>query len=66
MYLIRDLYIEYIKRRSPVAQGVKYLALSLQQLRLLLYFRLDPWQGNVYRLQVQPKKEKVSPHTLDC
>ena len=31
---------------SPLAQQVKDLALSLQQLRLLLWHRFNPWSRN--------------------
>ena len=40
---------------SLVAQWIKDPALSLQQLRLLLWLRFSPWPENFYILQVQPK-----------
>ena len=43
------------RRSSLVVQWVKDLALSLQQLRLLLWCGFDPWPGNFYMLQVWPK-----------
>ena len=39
-----------------MAQRVKELALSLQQLESLLWHGLNPWPGNFYMLQVLPKK----------
>ena len=39
-----------------MAQWVKDLALSLQQLRLLLWHRFDPWPRNFDVPQVWPKK----------
>ena len=41
-----------------MAQQVKDLVLSLQQLGLLLWYRFDPWPGNFHMPQVQPKKKK--------
>ena len=38
-----------------VAQQVKDLVLSLQQLGLLLWHESDPWPGNFHMLWVQPK-----------
>ena len=42
---------------SFVVQQIKDLALSLQQLRLLLWCGFDPWPGNFYMLQAWPKKK---------
>ena len=41
-----------------MAQWVRDPALSLQGLGLLLWYRFDPWPGNLYMLQVQPKTNK--------
>ena len=43
-------------RSSLVVQWVKDLALSLQQLGLLLWCRFDPWPGNYHMLWVWPEK----------
>ena len=43
---------------SLVAQWVKDLGLSPLWLWSLLWFRFDPWPGNVYVLWAQPKKKK--------
>ena len=43
-----------------VVQKVKNPTLSLQQLRLLLWYRFNPWPGNFHMLQVwAPPKKKV-------
>ena len=43
-----------------MAQWVKDLVLSLQQLRVLLWYGFIPWPGNMHLPCVQPKKkEKV-------
>ena len=42
-------------RSSLVAQWVKDLVLSLQQLGLLLWHRFDPWPRNFCMLWAQPK-----------
>lgn len=42
-------------RVSLVAQWVKALALSLQQLRVLLWRSFSPWPGNIYVPPVRPK-----------
>ena len=39
-----------------MAQRVEDVALLLLQLRLLLWFRFDPWSKNFHMLKVQPKK----------
>ena len=41
-----------------MVQWVQDLAFSLQQLEWLLWCRFDPWPGDFYMLQVQPKKKK--------
>ena len=41
--------------RSLVAQRLKDLALLLQWLQSLLWYRFDPWPGNFHMPQVQPK-----------
>ena len=41
-----------------MAQQIKDLALSLQQPWSLLWNRFNPWPGNFYTLQAQPKKKK--------
>ena len=41
----------------PVAQWVKDPALSLQQLKSLLWYRFSPWPGNFLMRQEQPKKQ---------
>ena len=43
---------------SLVAQWVKDLALSLQQLRLLLWCMFSPWPEKFHMLQTWPKKKK--------
>ena len=45
-------------RSSSVAQQVKDPALSLKQLRSLLWCRFDPWPGNLHMPQAQPKRKK--------
>lgn len=42
---------------SCVTQEVKHPTLPLQGLRLLLWYGLEPWQGNFHMLRVKPKKE---------
>ena len=39
-------------------QQVKDLVLSLQQLRLLLWLRFDPWPGNLHMPWAWPHKRK--------
>ena len=39
-------------------QGVKDPALSLQQLRFLLWHRFDPWPRNLHMPWAQSKREK--------
>ena len=41
-----------------MAQQVKDLTLSLQQLGLLLWHGFDPWPGNSHLLQVKQKIKK--------
>ena len=41
-----------------MAQYVKDLVLSLQQLGLLLWCGFDPWPRSFHRPQVQPEKKK--------
>ena len=41
-----------------MAQQVKDLVLSLQQLGLLLWYRFDPWPGNFHMPWLWPKKKK--------
>ena len=41
-----------------MAQWVKELVLSLQWLRLLLEYGLNPWPENFHMLQLWPKKKK--------
>ena len=41
-----------------MAQGVKDLALSLQQFGSLLWHGFDPWPGNFRMPQVLPKNKK--------
>ena len=41
-----------------MVQQVKDLALSLQQLRSLLWSRFDPWPRNFHMPWVQTKKKK--------
>ena len=43
---------------SLAAQQVKDLMLSLQELRSLLWLRIDPWPGNFCMLWVQPISPK--------
>ena len=51
--------IQGMKNRSSlVFPWVKDPALSLLWLGLLLWHTLDPWPGNFYKPQVQPKKKK--------
>ena len=45
-----------------MAQWVKDPALSLQQLRQLLWHRFDPWPRNFHMPQVQPKANKKPTH----
>ena len=45
-------------RSSLVVQWVKYLVLSLQQLRLLLWYRSNPWPRNFHVLLAMAKKKK--------
>ena len=40
-----------------MAQQVKDLVLSLQQLGLLLCFRFDPWPGSLHMLWAWPKSK---------
>ena len=50
-----------------MAQWIKDTALPLQQLRSLLWHRLDPWSGNVHMPWAQPKdkgKEKRKAFSL--
>ena len=42
-----------------MVQWVKDPALSLQQLRLLLWLGFDPWPRNFHRLRMWPKKITV-------
>ena len=46
-----------VLRSSLVVEGVEDLALSLQQLRSLLWRGFDPWPGNFHMLQLWPKKK---------
>ena len=46
------------KRRSPLPQQVKDLALSLQHLGSLLWCGFDPWPRNFHMPRVQPKKKR--------
>ena len=48
----------YSFRSSLVAQQVKGLALSLQQLRSLLWCGFDPWPGNLRMLRMWPPPKK--------
>ena len=48
-----------------MAQQVKNLDLSLQQLVLLLYCRFYPWPGNFHVPLVWPKKKKLYPQFCD-
>ena len=43
-----------------MAQQVKDLVLSLQQLGLLLWYRFDPWPGNFHMPWLWPKKRIAS------
>ena len=51
-------------RSSLVAQWVKNLALSLKQLRSLLWHGFNPWPGN-YRRHGQKKKKKTQGKALE-
>ena len=46
-------FFKISSKSSLVAQWVKDLALSLQQLESLLWHRFDPWPRNFYMPQVQ-------------
>ena len=48
---------EVISESSLMAWWVKDLAVSLQQLGSLLWYRFDPWLGNFYMPQVQLKNK---------
>ena len=48
----------YLLWSSLVVQQVKDLALSLQQLGLLLWHGFDPWLGNFQTYWAQTKKKK--------
>ena len=43
---------------SPVVQNFEALALSLQQLGLLLWHGFNPWPGNFHIAQAQAKEKK--------
>ena len=45
-------------RSSLEVQWVEDPVLSLQQLRLLLWYRFDPWPGNFHMPRSRPKKNK--------
>ena len=47
-------------RRSALAQWVKDLVLSLQQLELLPWHGFDPWPGNFHMPQTRPQKRQHS------
>ena len=49
-------FLKNILRHSLVAQKVKDLVVSLQQLRSLLWYGFNPWPGNFHMPQVWPKK----------
>ena len=51
-------------RNYCMAQQVKDPAMSLQQLRLLLWFGFDPWPGNFHMPWVQPKTNKQKKWSL--
>ena len=59
--LVKGYFVTLYKkvlRSSLVVEGVEDLALSLQQLRSLLWRGFDPWPGNIHMLQLWPKKKK--------
>ena len=47
-------------------KGVKYPALSLQWLQLLLGCGFDPWPGNFHMLWARQKKKKKKKFPLWC
>ena len=47
-----------------MAQWVKDLALSLQQIGLLLCCWFDSWSGNFHMLQVQPKTKQNKTNSI--
>ena len=49
---------------SLVAQWVKYPMLSLQEPRVLLWYRFNPWPSNSCMLWVWPKKKKINRQKL--
>ena len=53
---------KYLTGIPAVTQWIKGLVLSLHQLRLLLWHKLDPWPRNFHMLWVQPKKRKEIPN----
>ena len=58
--LLKGYFVTLYKkvlRSSLVVEGVEDLALSLQQLRSLLWRGFDPWPGNIHMLQLWPKKK---------
>ena len=56
--------IEFLTRSSPVAKGIKNLALSQQWLGLLLWRRFNPWPGNL-KGHVTKKKKKTQKNKED-
>ena len=56
--LVFCLFYTEISRSFPVAQQVKDLELSLQQLRLLMWCKVSPWPGNFHMPWVWQKKKE--------
>ena len=62
-----EIFLKVTKWSSLVAQQVKDPALSLQQLRTLLWCKLDSWPGNFCIVWVWQEKKKVTTlHVLWC
>lgn len=56
---------KYLTGIPAVTQWIKGLVLSLHQLRLLLWHKLDPWSQNFCMPGVWPKQNKTKQSKLD-